>query len=150
MVRADATSSVIGGILAATNLFKTRLLREKLISGFTRIHSLGARVKSFVIHRDGRWWPKETDALEGAMTFLKDPSQGILPADVKYAVAEIRKSHFPLRILTTQYQNGRPLFGTPFLDATWHWIRIGLSSPQRANRASGMNKVERQALCSFR
>lgn len=95
-------------------LIKTRLLREKLISGFTRIHSLGARVKSFVIHRDGRWWPKETEALEGAMTFLKDPSQGILPADVKYAVAEIRKSHFPLRILTTQYQNGRPLFRNPF------------------------------------
>ncbi len=102
------------GHSGGNELIKTRLLREKLISGLTRIHSAGARLNSFVIHRDGRWWPKETDALEEAVSFLKGPGQGILPTNIRYAVAEIRKSHFPIRIFSTKYKDGKPTFRNPF------------------------------------
>ena len=95
-------------------LIKTRLLREKLISGITRVHSLGVEVNSFIIHRDGRWWPKETEALEEAVSFLKGDDQQTLPLDVRYAVAEIHKSHFPIRIFSTEYKAGRPTFRNPF------------------------------------
>lgn len=95
-------------------LIKTRLLRDKLIAGFKRVHDAGIEINSFVIHRDGRWWPKETEALEEAVSFLKLESQRILPSNVRYAVAEIRKSHFPIRIFSTKYQSGRPTFRNPF------------------------------------
>jgi hypothetical protein len=95
-------------------VIKTRLLREKLISGLTRIRSTGAAVNCFVVHRDGKWWPKETDALEEAVRFLQAPERNTLPRDVRYAVAEIRKSHFPIRVLTVKYRDRKPVFQNPF------------------------------------
>ncbi len=95
-------------------LIKTRLLREKLVSGLSRVRSAGLAINSFVLHRDGRWWPKETEALAEAVSFLQAPDRRVLPPDVRYAVAEIRKSHFPIRIFSTRYTEGRPIFENPF------------------------------------
>jgi hypothetical protein len=94
-------------------LIKPRLLREKLISGLTRIRSTGAQIGSFVIHRDGRWWPKETEALEEAVRLLQSPERQLLGQDVRYCVAEIRKSHFPIRIMLLGFRNNRPIFQNP-------------------------------------
>jgi hypothetical protein len=95
-------------------LIKPRLLREKLISGLTRIAATGAAIHSLVVHRDGRWWPKETEALDEAVRFLQGPEQQILRPDVRYCVAEIRKSHFPIRIMLLTFKNNRPVFQNPF------------------------------------
>ncbi len=95
-------------------LIKPRLLRDKLISGLTRIRSAGVAINSFVVHRDGRWWPKETDALEEAVRFLQAPERQLLGPDVRYCVGEIRKSHFPIRIMLLSFRNNRPVFQNPF------------------------------------
>lgn len=94
-------------------LIKPRLFREKLIAGITRIRSVGYSVNSLVIHRDGRWWPKETEALDEAVAYLQAPQRRVLTSAVRYAVAEIRKSHFPIRIFSTRYREGRPIFENP-------------------------------------
>ena len=93
-------------------LIKSRFLRDKLIAGLTRVQAAGVDIRTFVIHRDGRWWPKETEALEDAVRILKD--SGRLSADVRFAVAEIRKSHFPIRIFSTVYKDRQPTFRNPF------------------------------------
>lgn len=56
----------------------------------------GGSVRSIVVHRDGRWWPSESDGLHEAMQCLK--KDGVLPQDVRYAVVEIRKNHMPVRL----------------------------------------------------
>jgi hypothetical protein len=94
-------------------LIKPRLLREKLISGLTRIAEAGTTINSFAVHRDGRWWPKETEALEEAVRVLQGTDRQILPPDVRYCVAEIRKSHFPIRIMLLSFINKRPVFQNP-------------------------------------
>jgi hypothetical protein len=70
--------------------------------------------KPFVVHRDGRWRPKETEALDEAVAFLQAPERRVLPPDVRYAVAEIHKSHFPIRMFSTRYREGRAIFENPF------------------------------------
>jgi hypothetical protein len=95
-------------------LIKPRLLRDKLISALTRIRSAGATINSIVVHRDGRWWPKETEALEEAVRFLQAPERQILGPGVRYCAVEIRKSHFPIRIMLLTFKNNRPVFQNPF------------------------------------
>jgi hypothetical protein len=71
-------------------------LRGKLRSGLQAAHAAGAPLRSVVIHRDGRWWPREDQALTAAITELK--REGVLANDCRVAVLEIRKSHLPLRL----------------------------------------------------
>jgi hypothetical protein len=103
-----------GGHSGGDELIKPRLLREKLVAGLTRIRSAGYPINTFVVHRDGRWWPKETEALDEAVAYLQAPARQLLPPDARYAVAEIHKSHFPIRIFSTRYREGRPIFENPF------------------------------------
>ncbi len=85
-----------------------------IVSGLTRIRSTGAQINSFVVHRDGRWWPKETEALDEAVRFLQAPERKVLLPGVRYAAAEIHKSHFPIRVITLKFKDGKPIFQNPF------------------------------------
>ena len=90
-------------------------LRAQLKTFFKKVQSEGYSVRSLLIHRDGRWWPSEQVALGTAVESLWD--EGLLPEDFRCAVAEIRKSHLPVRLFTTA-QVGRkqhlnnPIFGS--------------------------------------
>ncbi|MEW6497515.1 MAG: hypothetical protein AB1589_34180, partial [Cyanobacteriota bacterium] len=73
-------------------------LRKRLEESIRSIVEEGHKLRSIIIHRDGRWWPSESAALHEAIASLKE--QGILPADVRCAVVEIRKNHLPVRLFT--------------------------------------------------
>lgn len=93
---------------------KKRLLREELVRGFREVSNQGYKPQTIVIHRDGRLWPKEAEGIDEAIQFLKE--DGTLPGDARYCVAEIRKSHLPVRIFeiieeddaSLRYQNPFP------------------------------------------
>jgi hypothetical protein len=73
-------------------------LRSKIESTLREIYQAGHPLRSIVIHRDGRWWKRESQALKEAVsTLVRD---GILSADCGVGVVEIRKSHFPVRLFT--------------------------------------------------
>ena len=84
-------------------------LRSKLRSGLQAAQAAGAPLRSIVIHRDGRWWSREDDALTAAIIELK--RNGTLAADCRVAVVEVRKSHLPVRLFTrttSGYENPMP------------------------------------------
>ena len=90
-------------------------LRKRLEETIRSIVQDGHQIKSIIIHRDGRWWPSESLALQETVASLK--KEGILPEDFCCAVVEIRKSHLPVRLFTVVEENSREflqntLFGT--------------------------------------
>jgi hypothetical protein len=91
-------------------------IRAQLAQSIRSIVRQGQRIKSIVIHRDGRWWPSESAGLKEALTdLIKDKT---LDSDVRCAVAEVRKNHMPIRLFSsvtgqTNFQN--PLPGTHFI-----------------------------------
>ncbi len=87
-------------------------LRSKIDSTLREIHKAGHPLKSVVVHRDGRWWKRESQALGEAVTNLK--RDRILATDCTVGVLEIRKSHFPVRLFTKVGHNqlSNPLPGT--------------------------------------
>lgn len=90
-------------------------LRKRLEETIRSIVQDGHHIKSIIIHRDGRWWPSESLALQETVARLK--KEGILPEDFRCAVVEIRKSHLPVRLFTVVEENSREflqntLFGT--------------------------------------
>lgn len=74
-------------------------LRSTIVSMLTQIHAAGKPLSSIVVHRDGRWWRRESQALAEAIYKLK--RDNVLQPDCRVAVVEIRKSHFPVRLFTT-------------------------------------------------
>ncbi len=84
-------------------------LRAKLGTGLRAARAVNAPLRSLVVHRDGRWWPSEDQALTSAVTELK--RSGVLAPDCRVAVVEVRKSHLPVRLLTKnggQWENPMP------------------------------------------
>lgn len=84
-------------------------MRTKLESALRAARQVGAPLRSIVVHRDGRWWPSEEQGLQEAITILK--RDGVLQADCRVAVVEIRKSHMPMRLLSKvrdELQNPMP------------------------------------------
>jgi len=73
-------------------------LRAKIESTLREIHQAGHPLRSVVIHRDGRWWKREGQALKEAVSNLV--REKILTTDCVVGVVEIRKSHFPVRLFT--------------------------------------------------
>lgn len=73
-------------------------LRTKIEATLREIKRAGHAMRSVVIHRDGRWWKRESQALREAVSILKRDK--ILADDCKIGVVEIRKSHFPVRLFT--------------------------------------------------
>jgi hypothetical protein len=73
-------------------------LRSIIVSMLTQIHATGKPLSSIVVHRDGRWWRRESQALAEAIDKLK--RDNVLQPDCRVAVVEIRKSHFPVRLFT--------------------------------------------------
>lgn len=92
-------------------------IRNRLVQSIQSIVNSEHKIESIVIHRDGRWWPSESDGLNEALDRLKRDS--ILGEKVRCAVVEIRKNHMPIRIFTSMsgsepyFQN--PLPGTYFV-----------------------------------
>jgi hypothetical protein len=92
-------------------------IKNRLVQTIQSIVSSGYKIESIVIHRDGRWWPSESEGLSEALDWLK--RDGILDARMRCAVIEIRKNHMPIRIFTSipgskpYFQN--PLPGTYFI-----------------------------------
>jgi hypothetical protein len=79
------------------------------------IRADGVPIRSFIIHRDGRWWPRESQALQAAVSALIE--DGTLDGDCRVGVLEIRKSHLPVRLYTctespVSTQLGNPLPGS--------------------------------------
>lgn len=85
-------------------------LRATIIAMLTKIHAAGKPLSSIVVHRDGRWWRRERQALAEAIEKLKQDN--ILASDCRVAVVEIRKSHFPVRLFTTS-GSSRPRLENP-------------------------------------
>jgi hypothetical protein len=88
-------------------------LQRRLVEGIKSIVNEDFQVKTIIIHRDGRWWPRESEGLAAALDYLK--SVNILPFNVKCTVVEIHKTHKPIRLFTKitsfpYFQN--PLPGT--------------------------------------
>jgi hypothetical protein len=73
-------------------------LRTKIESALREIHAGGHPLGSVVVHRDGRWWKRESQALKEAVSNLIHDK--ILPEACPVGVVEIRKSHFPVRLFT--------------------------------------------------
>jgi hypothetical protein len=92
-------------------------IRNRLLQSIQSIVNSGHKIGTIVIHRDGRWWPSESDGLNEALDRLK--RDGILDKETRCAVVEIRKNHMPIRIFTSTsgsepyFQN--PLPGTYFI-----------------------------------
>ena len=73
-------------------------LRTKIESTLREIRQAGHSLRSIVVHRDGRWWKRESQALKEAISnLIRDK---ILATDCNVGVVEIRKSHFPVRLFT--------------------------------------------------
>jgi hypothetical protein len=98
MAREVGEASVRGRMREA---IKRSDLRKRLVNSLQAIVQDGHQARSIVIHRDGRWWPSESEALKEVVAHLKsDEGNRILPSDVRCVVLEIRKSHLPLRLFT--------------------------------------------------
>jgi hypothetical protein len=81
-------------------------LADRFAEAVREAKQLGVDVKSVVIHRDGRWWSNEDQALTNAITDLQ--SDNTLPADCKVAVVEVHKSHLPVRLFTITNNASQP------------------------------------------
>ena len=90
---------------------KTPDLQRRVEKSLRSIHQDGYPITSFVIHRDGRWWPSESAGLQNAISSLK--SAGVLPPDVRCAVVEIHKNHMPVRLFTSVEDNRSELLRNP-------------------------------------
>lgn len=73
-------------------------LADRFAEAVREAKQLGIDVNSVVIHRDGRWWSNEDEALTNAITDLQ--SDNTLPSDCKVGVVEVHKSHLPARLFT--------------------------------------------------
>ena len=82
-------------------------LADRFAEGVREAKELGVDVKSVVIHRDGRWWSNEDQALTNAITDLQ--SDNTLPLDCKVGVVELHKSHLPARLFTVTNNQNQPL-----------------------------------------
>jgi hypothetical protein len=86
-------------------------LRSKIEKVLREIRADGDPIRSFIIHRDGRWWPRESQALHGAVSALIE--DGTLERDCRVGVVEIRKSHLPVRLYTLTETPGSTQYGNP-------------------------------------
>lgn len=73
-------------------------LSRRLDDAITSILKVGQPVNSLVIHRDGRWWQSESEALHE--TVQQWINRGIVHSDFRCAAVEVRKSHLPVRLFT--------------------------------------------------
>ena len=85
-------------------------LADRFEEGIREAKELGVDIKSVVVHRDGRWWSNEDQALTNAIDALQ--SDNVLPADVQVGVVEIHKSHLPARLFTIS-RNGNERLENP-------------------------------------
>lgn len=77
---------------------KTPELARRLNDAIHLVLKTGQPVDSMIIHRDGRWWQSESDALH--LSVRQWISQGIVPSNFRCAAVEVRKSHSPVRLFT--------------------------------------------------
>lgn len=78
---------------------KRPLMERYLEQGLIKIaDDLGRPLRSLAIHRDGRWWPSEQQALD--RTLSKLIQLGKVDPEIRVAVVEIRKTHIPVRLLS--------------------------------------------------
>jgi hypothetical protein len=82
----------------ASEAIKEPVLRRRLEESIRSIVKNGHQIRTFIIHRDGRWWPGESAALHRATDHLI--AEKCLPPDVRCAAVEIRKNHMPIRLFT--------------------------------------------------
>ena len=82
-------------------------LADRFAEGVREAKQLGLEIGSVIIHRDGRWWSNEDQALSNAITDLQ--SDKSLSSDCKVGVVEIHKSHLPARLFTITNNPSHPL-----------------------------------------
>lgn len=82
-----------------------KIIRELLDKAF----SDGTDLSRFTIHRDGRWWPGESEGLREAVSEFNS-ERG---TSLKYVVIEILKSHFPVRMFLKKSAFNEQIINSP-------------------------------------
>ena len=95
----------------AREAIKKPILQHRLEASIRSIVQDGHPIRSLVIHRDGRWWPSERQALREALAHLQH--EQILPPDIRCAVVEVRKNHLPVRLFTAVTETGSEFLQNP-------------------------------------
>ncbi len=80
---------------------KRPLMERYLEQGLIKIADDTERpLRSLTIHRDGRWWPSEQQALERTLHKLIQLKK--VDTEIRVAVVEIHKTHIPVRLLSAR------------------------------------------------
>lgn len=82
-------------------------LADQFAAAVREAKELGVEVNSAIVHRDGRWWSNEDQALTDAVMALQ--SEKTVSAQFQVGVVEIHKSHLPARLFTITNNNSQPL-----------------------------------------
>jgi hypothetical protein len=90
---------------------KAPRLREKTEELVREMATAGHQVESLIVHRDGRWWPSEAKGLRIALSRMQ--ADGVLPANLEWAVVEVHKNHLPVRLFTLSGHAGSALMQNP-------------------------------------
>jgi hypothetical protein len=85
-------------------------LADRFEEAVREAKQLGVEVRSVIIHRDGRWWSNEDQALTDAVAALQ--SDKTLPSNAQVGVVEVHKSHLPARLFTIA-KNGNESLENP-------------------------------------
>jgi hypothetical protein len=81
-------------------------LADQFAEGIRDAKKLGVDVNSAIVHRDGRWWSNEDQALMDAVTRLQ--SENAISVACQVGVVEVHKSHFPTRLFTVTDDAAQP------------------------------------------
>ena len=82
-------------------------LADQFVEAMREAKRLGVEVNSAIVHRDGRWWSNEDQALTDAVTALQ--SEKIISPQCQVGVIEVHKSHLPARLFTVTNEQTQPL-----------------------------------------
>jgi hypothetical protein len=82
-------------------------LADQFVDGVREAKTLVVEVNSAIVHRDGRWWSNEDQALTDAVTVLQ--SEKTVSAQFQIGVVEVHKSHLPARLFTINNNQSQPL-----------------------------------------
>lgn len=77
---------------------KSSEIHNKILKKVKEISRNKIKIKSIVIHRDGRWYQSESAGLDSAMKTLK--KNKFIDEDAYSIVVEIHKTHKPIRLFT--------------------------------------------------
>jgi len=109
VIKTQVGQAIIRG--RAQEAIKKPELQGRLVNAIKSSVNDGYQISSIVIHRDGRWWPSENTGLFAALRQLKE--ENTLPPETSCTVVEIRKTHKPIRLFTSETGETGTYFRNP-------------------------------------